>query len=340
MFVTNNKAVIDGTLSVPFGMNDSTDPRDLSEKQYAGARNLICRGGIPRPRPGFRLLRNDNAFGVDANEIIDTGALKPWYTNNDTTGQITTSLVANPYCYAFQSGAIQGTQTYTWGEEAYAFVVVSGIIYRIYIVGQYYELEPVDIGGNIGPFLDQSAPIYTVQADRYVVFQDGLGQPLIWNGNELRYADNSVSGKPEVPIGTAMFFSNGRLWVANGQNLYVGDILGGPTSVITFSENLYMSGGTSFTFPHKITGLAAAPKLDSATGFGELIVGCEHSMHTVNAEVTDRTQWSSSSMQHVLYPAIGCSSHFSFTVVATDVYWRYKDTIRSFRNSKSGVRSE
>ena len=324
---------LDGMFSVPFGMNGTTNPRDLSDQQIAGGINLRVRGGLPMPRNPFKLVINaEPGSDIPSPFIFSNNCYDLAFSENLTTGTLTANYTPAKRSFSAKQGRFQGVTKYVWGNEEYGIVVMEGRIYRFIVVGNQYYYTELTMK-QIGPYLDPQAVIYFEQAENYLILQDGVSFPIIWNGMTLRYADYSIDKKPEVPMGKMMKWSNGRLWVADGRNLYAGDIQGGPTSVITFSENIYMAGGVSFQFPDEITGMVNAPQLDSATGWGELLIGTRNQFWAVNSEITDRSTWTDTLMQKVIYTDIGCDSHYSMVNVSSDVYWRWNGQIWSFRNT-------
>lgn len=156
------------------------------------------------------------------------------------------------------------------------------------------------------------------------------------------YAPGSVIEQDvSIPIGSVMCYGNGRLWVANGNNLYAGDLVGtSKDSEIKFSETIYLTGGGSFGFPNKITGLEFLPGSDSSTGLGDLIVFTQNDIYAIRATVFNRDLWQNTSgMQRQIFRGRGSANQESIIQTDRDVYFRSVDGIRSLAQSlqSSGI---
>jgi hypothetical protein len=138
-----------------------------------------------------------------------------------------------------------------------------------------------------------------------------------------------------IPIGSIMCYGNGRLWVANGNELYAGDLVGSSTNAeVKFSETIYLSGGGVFMFERKITGLQFLPGPDSSTGLGDLIVFTEGDLNAIRASVYDRTQWQNTvGMQRKIFTGRGAAGFEAIITTDRDVYFRSLDGIRSVGQS-------
>jgi hypothetical protein len=176
---------------------------------------------------------------------------------------------------------------------------------------------------------------YFQQAEQYLVIQDGRSLPIIFNGASSRrsnLADN------EVPVGQAMAYGNGRLWVSRGREFVAGDIVGGPTSVIQFTENTYIAEGGAFAVPLNtgdITAMKFMNQPDSSLGQGELLVHTDKAVFAVNVP-TSRDDWKKTSYPTVRIVAInyGAVSDRSCTLVNGDMFYRATDGIRSYVSSR------
>ena len=138
-----------------------------------------------------------------------------------------------------------------------------------------------------------------------------------------------------IPIGSIMCYGNGRLWVANGNELYAGDLVGSSANAeIKFSETIYLSGGGVFMFERKITGLQFLPGPDSSTGLGDLIIFTEGDLNAIRASVYDRTQWQNTpGMQRKIFTGRGAAGFEAIITTDRDVYFRSLDGIRSVGQS-------
>ena len=149
------------------------------------------------------------------------------------------------------------------------------------------------------------------------------------------YSAGIIEQDISIPIGSIMCYGNGRLWVANGNELYAGDLVGSSLNAeVKFSETIYLSGGGVFMFERKITGLQFLPGPDSSTGLGDLIVFTEGDLNAIRASVYDRTQWQNTvGMQRKIFTGRGAAGFEAIITTDRDVYFRSLDGIRSVGQS-------
>ena len=191
------------------------------------------------------------------------------------------------------------------------------------------------------------------QAELFLVIQDGQSVPLFYWGAEARPSNVSgqggvdADGKPlnEVPVGTCMAYSGGRLWVSlpDGQSFVAGDGVFGPTgtaafnrrdAVLKFTENNYLSGGFPFPVPAnlgRIRAMCALANLDTSLGQGPLQVFTTEGSLSIDAPL-DRTQWATTTnpIRTVSLIDKGALSDWSAQLVNSDVWYRALDGVRSF----------
>jgi hypothetical protein len=176
---------------------------------------------------------------------------------------------------------------------------------------------------------------YFQQAEQYLIIQDGRSLPIIFNGAVSRRSDVRNN---EVPVGQAMAYGNGRLWVSKGREFVAGDIVGGPTSVIQFTENTYIAEGGAFAVPLNtgdITAMKFMNQPDSSLGQGELLVHTDKAVFAVNVP-TSRDDWKKTSYPTVRIVAInyGAVSDRSCSLVNGDMFYRATDGVRSYVSSR------
>lgn len=217
-----------------------------------------------------------------------------------------------------------------------------------------YTLTVQNVNATPGPVLAGTAIIsldvnsyiepraWMIQAEIFVIIQDGLALPIIFDGSKCFRSDPSVY---QVPTGTVMKYSQGRLWVAVNKNQFVASDLvrgssGTPTydrvdGLLYFKENSYIAGGGAFYVPYQsgeITAMESIPILDTSTGNGPMIVFTENGAFSVNAP-TDRAVWAAltSPIQTVVMTASGAVSAYA-TIASTnsDIFFRSPDGYKSF----------
>lgn len=293
MIVDPNK-VSDGFASLERGMDSGGNPSLLAHNQAAYAENITFRRGYAATRPGFR--RINILPGADASALV--GALfqgAEFYEDSAGRGRI--------------------------------MVMTGGRLFSVSVTGDKAGVSDASIPGDTNPANVQSA--YMTQADNYMIVQDGLSRPIIYDGATARRA-----GADEVPTGSGpMAYGMGRLWVAQGREYVAGDIAGGPTGVLKFTENDYLAEGGSFAVPlHSgpITAMRFTSALNTALGQGELLVFTPDAVYSTVVP-TDRTVWKelSDPVQRIALINYGALGHFSTEPVNGDVFFRARDGIRS-----------
>lgn len=176
---------------------------------------------------------------------------------------------------------------------------------------------------------------WMLQAEGYFLIQNGLDGCIIYDGSTARRAVRNGL-KLEVPTGTAMAYWQGRIWVAvNKREIEAGDIFGGPTTILDFTETTYLAEGGKFRVPSgagDITALKVLPVLDQALGQGPLQVHTRTSISTLNLPV-NRDRWKDidQPVQPLVGLGYGATSDWSTQPVNTDIFLRANDGLRSVR---------
>lgn len=305
MPVNDSKRISDGFITLERGVDSGRSPNLLQRNQASFAVNVTMRGGYVKTRPGQSKI-----------SLTVTG------TTQDDIDEITARL---------SSGRFQGAYSYEHRDNTYIICAIGGYIYRIDVkTGNLYDITPT---GDPNP---SNIPVfYFQQAEEYLVIQDGLSLPIIWNGASARRSNLAAN---EVPVGQAMAYGGGRLWVSDGRQFVAGDIVGGPTSVIQFTENTYIAEGGAFAVPLDTGGITSMQFMnqpDSSLGQGELLVHTAKAIFSVSVPV-NRDDWKNVSYPTVRIVAInyGSVSDRSCTVVNGDMFYRSQDGIRSYVSSR------
>lgn len=309
MPVIDQQRISDGFLTLERGIDAGKSPNLLPRNQASFAVNATMRGGYVKTRPAF----NNIPLVFTAEEQADAEAMQS----------------------NFKTGKFQGSYTYQYGNKTFLICGVGGYIYRV----DPKNGEVVDITPKKNNAADINPPdipyFFFQQAEEYLIIQDGASLPIIFNGASSRRSDLTVN---EVPVGTAMSYGNGRLWVARGREFVAGDIVGGPTSVIQFTENTYIAEGGAFAVPLNtgdITALKFISQPDSSLGQGELLVHTVKAVFAVNVP-TSRDDWKKVNFPTVRIVAInyGSISDRSCALVNGDMFYRAPDGIRSYISSR------
>jgi hypothetical protein len=164
-----------------------------------------------------------------------------------------------------------------------------------------------------------------------LVIQDNQARPFVYDGAKFRRATED-----EVPVGSAMAFGNGRLAVVvgSGSSVRLGDIRQSEhQSELKFTETYNLLGGGDFAFSSPVRALAVLPVVDTGSGQGALIVGCDDSVYTLKTQITQRDLWSEVGFQTILLPTRGIVGANAVIAVNQDLYFRSSDGLRSVRTS-------
>ena len=292
--ISDPNRLSDGFISLERGVDGGSNPSLLHTSQAAHAENATFRRGFIATRPGFKKV--------------------PLKASSEATQMLT--------------GKFQGADYYEDSEGVgHLMVMAGGSLFRVSFTGSVGSVVNVSIAGDLNPA--SMAAVYMVQAEQYLIVQDGLSRPLIYDGAVTRRANST-----EVPTGSGpMAYGMGRLWVAQGRDYIAGDIVGGPTGVLKFTENDYLAEGGSFSVPlhsGEITGMRFTAALNTAMGQGELLIFTPDAVYSTVVPA-DRDTWKllTDPIQRIALINYGALSHHSTELVNGDVFFRARDGIRS-----------
>lgn len=318
MPVIDPQRISDGFISLERGIDAGKAPSMLPRNQASFAVNVTMRGGFAKTRPGFKgvSLTFTGGASEDVKDMQDR----------------------------FKEGRYQGSYNYRYGNNSFIVAAVSGFIHKIDVATGVVtditprkpeELDPLSTSTDPDPSSSKVKVYYFQQAEQYLVIQDGLNPAIIFDGTNCRRSNPEQN---EVPVGNAMAYGGGRLWVSKGREFVAGDIVGGPTEVIQFTENTYIAEGGAFAVPldtGDITAMKFMNQPDSSLGQGELLVHTSEAVFAVNVP-TSRDDWKNVSYPVVRIVAInyGSVSDRSCALVNSDMFYRAPDGIRSYISSR------
>lgn len=312
--------VIDGFTSLEGGMDGGSATNLLPRSKVAMLMNATVRSGYVNNRPGWANLP---------------------LTFPDPTTQT-----------AFTTGVFQGAGWYYPDDgDPYLFASLSGHVFRLMVRGQPGQagivVEDLTPSGDAN---DSTLPfVWMCQADKFMVMQDGVDTPFVYDGAVLRRStcalpnppnpgnlppySPQLSGNKEVPVGTAMAYGYGRLWLVRGKNVEAGDILNAAVvnSAILFTEVIQFND--SFSVPvtsGDITAIIFGANIDTSIGQGPLQLHTESGqVITLNVTV-DRTSWTTTSIQAIGLMGGASTGQNAIVNVNNDSWFRSHDGIRSF----------
>jgi hypothetical protein len=180
---------------------------------------------------------------------------------------------------------------------------------------------------------------WMLQAEDWLIVQNGLQRPIFYNGNTSRRA-----GDGEMLPGKMMEYSKGRVGYVRPDEMSIrfGDLVYGPSgtnefafrdSILKDTENNYLNEGGEFTVPGnfgKVTAIRNVAILDTSMGQGPVQVFTEQAVFSMNLPV-DRTTWKDLQFpaQTATLIAPGATAQDATINVNGDIWYRSKDGIRT-----------
>jgi len=149
--------------------------------------------------------------------------------------------------------------------------------------------------------------------------QDGNTRAAYWDGATSRHlnptpstGDVTLEGTDETPVGLWMQWSNNRLWVSRGGQVFASDI-GNP---LKFVDARYLNEGRAFYLPGNCTGM-----VETADQQGIICFTATQGIF-LKSSVQDRTQWlSTAGFQQTILPNIGCVAPRSIVQQYGLIWW-------------------
>lgn len=283
------------------GMNRGREPELLSEQQAHYLRNVSIRGGRVRSRPRI-VKRMTMPVGLMQGAKVFEAA-----------GKVIASI----------NGKIFEVDTNAWTSTE-----LSGWLHPSENSLSTEAKNQLRDSRRNSP---KQPRVWMCETSGSIVIQDNQSKPFLYDGATMRRA-----GANEVPVGSAMAFGNGRLAVAvnAGYDVRIGDIRQPEhQSELKFTETYNLTGGGDFSFASPVRALAVLPVVDTGSGQGVQIVGCDNSVYTLKTQITQRDLWSEVGFQNVLFPTRGISGANAVVAVNQDLYFRSSDGLRSVRTS-------
>lgn len=299
-----------GFSSLEGGMHSGISPSVIQDNQVSYAVNTTTRGGFRRTRPRFLNFTIDWQNNADARD---------WFNSHCITGQ---TYYAPPN-----------------GEEF--LVCAAGGRFFAFDRIKYNSARATEITPSSERMSQNHPKTWFCQAANYLVAQDNVHTPLIFDGSSSRYAKSIDPTTPEVPTGGPMTYANYRLWVVlpNGLQIAAGDIAyASGTSVLEFTQNSLSAadGGQPLSIPLQngyIRALIATAQLDTQMGQGVILVATPKAICSINP-IIQRSQWPSSQLQNIALIGNGFLNQ-DCAIVNGDVWGRAVDGWRSFRMARS-----
>ena len=313
----------DGSVTFEGGIDAGVMPSEVDKNQVAFAVNASFRQSFVSPRPGFVQQDYDLCVTITAD-------------NSEVTAD-QTNVTADGWseeCYGPQAltGTFQCALPYIADDgRTFILMLISGKVWLYNCAeNKAQNLSVTTDLENPSNLLDG----WMVQAENFVVIQDGFSIPLIFNGTNLRRSTTD-----EIKCGKTMCYVNGRIWYAlpDGFSFRATDIVYGDgtrASVLKETENTFLNEGGDFAVPSDsggITAMAVPGNPDTSLGQGPLLVFTPRYVFSVQAPV-DRDAWKNLNypIQAISLLTSGALGSRSAITVNGDVFYRAIDGVRSF----------
>lgn len=251
--------------------------------------------------------------------------------------------------YIYRNGIFQCALAFSPhnGEDC-IMALIGGRLFKIIPLVDSAKVEEIVIKDESGVNLRnrKDSPIaYMVQADKWLIAQDGNSKAIIYDSNTARRAVTATTrDKTEIPVGSIMSYGMGRIVVVvNKRDVAFGDLYGShdlpdpSDSLVFFTERNFLSEGFDAAIPFQqgvATGAVFFPQLDTSTGNGQLLVFAERGAASFFLSLP-RDQWKTSQFQILALLTTGMRGHRSLAVVNEDLWFRADDGLRSYRQARS-----
>ncbi len=260
--------------------------------------NVVNRGGLVQTRPGTKTLHCLSgerlqggccfALGPENFSLVSAVDGNIFFSNGDF------SHVAQLKNVKFSNNA--------------RFIVFTKCLQSSYI----------DDKGRL-QFFEQPKPV--------LIMQDGLSRAAYWDGSNSGHLDPtedldaSKSDKNGTKIGLWSVWSNNRLWVSRGNQVFASDI-GNPTK---FTEAQYLNEARAFYMPGEVTGMIETPDQSG------ILVFTNTTTTFIQTSIQDRPQWlATPGFTSLIFPNIGCVAPLSPISQYGLVWWFSAKGVISF----------
>lgn len=232
---------------------------------------------------------------------------------------------------------------------AFPYIVaqIAGRTFLIRVDLDPVVIQEVTIAGNPNPANLEQA--WMTQGEEFLIIQDGVSEPLVWDGNVLRRISAMGGTPPYLRTAESMVYYQGRIWEALGREYWAGDIVGTPTAVgsgtaayggrdaiLHMVENTFTSIGGSFTVPTtagNIRALNYPANINNFLGQGPLLIFTRQQIYAADVPIS-RTDWIATNNNTGITVKIaqinfGTTSDRSVVHVNGDVFYQSVDGVRS-----------
>lgn len=296
----DQELLVDGSDYLSLGANSYVSPTKISDNCFVSGMNVTIRGGIPQTRPGTKTL-----FTLPRGNFQGLTFYKPASGVGHLVFVVSGDVYTSPYPF----------ETYSLLKGVKFSLTAKFIAWETCLKTTSYDAA--------GVLIFEDNP-YSV-----LMMQDGLTRAAYWDGTVARHLNPTKStlldsdgnlvtqiGLDETPMGLWMKWSNNRLWVSRGNQIFASDI-GNP---LKFTETQYLNEGRAFYLPDECTGIV---EIEDSNGIPQGIV-CftERTGTLLLSSIQDRTQWlATQHFQVTILPEVGCVSARSIVKQYGLVWW-------------------
>lgn len=355
--IEDKNRLFDGWLTLEGGVDAGRLPDTIEVNQCQSAINMTFRGGSITTRPGFRKL--DEVFVPHATQMFcysnthfdhnrwkiqgeyqEPGTTMPspepaWFTNQGSEYVYKHGILQSAVCFSPHNG------------EDCIMALIGGRLFKIIPRTDTCIVNELRIeGGGERDLRNQNnrSIAYMIQADKFMIAQDGSSLPIIYDGTKARRSmTTGTVDETEIPVGTLLAYGMGRIvTVVNKRDVAFGDLYGShdgdpADSLVLFTERNFLAEGFDAAIPFQqgvATGMIFFPQLDTSTGNGQLMVFAERGAASFFVSIP-REQWKTSAFQILALMTTGLRGHRSIAVVNEDLWFRSDDGVRSYRQARS-----
>lgn len=291
-------------LASPDGAVGGRDPRFVPKTAYHSGFNVNRRQGAAKTRPG----QFERELSFDSDLIRDK----------------------------FEFGKFQGAITYETSKATFIACVVDGEIFLIDAgTGKVFY-----VSGLVGRNSKQIPKAFFVQANQFMIIQDGVNPAVIIDGASARRA---VPSEEEIPIGTNMAFGQNRLFVnvsVEPNNQFAAGDISEPNNIdniLNFTESVFLADGGNLIVPATlgaITAMTFLPVQDSSTGLGQLLTFTEKGVFGWDVAQA-RSTWGDVQIGRQLVIGTGTIAPQSIVNIGNDIFFRSEDSLSSLKQERT-----
>ena len=281
---------VDGEDSFVLGCNSYTNPTKLTPGEYVIGMNIVCRGGIAQTRPGSRSILDIPKGNLQGIKLFKASSGIP---------HLVFAVSGKVYASAYPFESYYQLRNIQFGEAS------KFVSWAVCLQSTYYTPD------GVLTYLDTPRSV--------LMMQDGATRAAYWDGTSSGHLNPTQSGTEltregydETPVGLWMAWSNNRLWVSRGGQIFASDI-GNP---LKFTETQYLNEGRAFYLPGDCTGIVETSDQQG------IICFTANSGTFLRSSIQDRTQWlATAGFQQNILPNVGCIAPRSIVQQYGLIWW-------------------